>query len=62
MDIKDLRRELHRRAELSFEERRTAETIGRALTEAAFVGGGHRISTDSLHGVAGPHRGAARKQ
>lgn len=33
----ELRRELHRRPELSFEERRTAETIGRALTEAGIA-------------------------
>ena len=33
----ELRRELHRRPELSFEERRTADTIGRALTEAGIA-------------------------
>lgn len=33
----ELRRELHRHPELSFEEHRTADTIGHALTEAGIV-------------------------
>lgn len=33
----ELRRELHRHPELSFEEHRTADTIGRALTEAGIA-------------------------
>lgn len=34
MDIKDFRRELHRRAELSFEEHATAAFIAERLSEA----------------------------